>query len=191
MLYGIVGKKGCGKTLLLTYLLKKYSEEDKNINVYTNYRLSNINFKKINFKELFENDAEIKNAVLGIDEIYTIADCRTSMTKMNRLISYMLFQTRKSGVDIFYTAVSFNTIEKRLRNHTDGLFFPNLFIGGKKVLNPETITRKKMNYFIDKKIEIKIKGLYCTDYDTKKFEIPNPQELFKYYSSYEIIKPEI
>ena len=191
MLYGIIGKKGSGKTLLLTYLLKKFSEEDKKIKIYTNYKLNKIKSHKINFMELFKNDTEIKNAVVGIDEIYLVADCRTSMTKLNRIMSYLLYQTRKTGVDIFYTAVSFNSIEKRLRNNTDGLFFPNLFVNQKKILNPENLTRKKMEGFIKNKENIQIKGMFVTDYGVKKFCIEKPEEIFKYYSSYEIIIPKI
>lgn len=191
MLYGIIGKKGAGKTLFLTYLLKKYSDSDNKVKIYTNYTLKGINFEEINFKEIFKNDIEIKNAIVGIDEIYLIADCRTSMTKMNKLISYLLYQTRKAGVDIFYTAVSYSTIDIRLRRGTDGIFFPNLYVDGKKVLNPESLTRIKMDQIIKRGCLIQLKGLFHTEYATHNFSVDNPQNYFKYYSSYQMIKPTI
>lgn len=191
MLYGIIGKKGCGKTLMMTYLLKKYSEADKKIRIYTTYKLKGIKYEEINFMELFKNDTEIKNAVVAIDEAYLFADCRTSSSKMNRIISYLLYQTRKTGVDMFFTAISFSTIEKRLRHNRDGLFFPNLYVDGKKILNPENITQEKMNMLLADNHIIQIKGLLVTDYGTKSFCIDHPEKIFSHYSSYEVIKPKI
>lgn len=195
MLYGIVGRKGSGKTLLMTYFLKKYYDKSKENNeelkIYTNYMLNDIDFEVINFKKLFQKNIKISNSVVAIDEIYLLADSRTPSSKMNRIISYMLYQTRKANVDIFFTAVSFKSIELRLRVNNDGLFFPNMYINDKKVLNPENLTQKKVEELIKNNNKINIKGLFYNDYsEVKRFSVDNPIDYFKYYSSYEIIQPE-
>ena len=61
MLYGIIGKKGSGKTLLMTYLIKKYSEEN-NIKVFTNYKLNDTQHEIIDFDKLFKEEYEIKKS---------------------------------------------------------------------------------------------------------------------------------
>lgn len=110
---------------------------------------------------------------------------------MNKFISYLVYQTRKARVDIIYSAVRFSTIDKRLRDETDALIFPSLFIDNIEIKNPETITREKMNEFIKNNCEIEIRGLFLTDYESLSFRIKNITNYFKYYSSYEIIVPEI
>lgn len=190
MFYGMIGKKGSGKTLLLTYLLKKFSDADDKLKIFTNYTLNDIKHEPINFTKLFKDNIEIKNAVVGVDEIYLIADCRDSMSKRNKLFSYLLYQTRKASVTIFYTAVSYSTIDIRLRKGSDGIFFPNIYIDGKKILNPENLTKIKMDGYIKDGKQIQLKGLFYTEYSRKTFCIDNPQEYFKYYSSYQLITPE-
>lgn len=189
MLYGIVGGKGSGKTLLLTIMLKSYKDKDKNLDIYSNYNLSDIEFKKIDFNKLFNNE-KIKNAVVGIDELYLFADCRRSTTKLNRLISYMMYQTRKASLDIFYSVVKFSTIDIRLRRGTDALICPHIYIDNKKVTQTEKLTKEKMNSLIDNGCKIELKGIIYTDGGATKFKIDNPQNYFKYYNSYEIIRPE-
>lgn len=190
MLYGIIGKKGSGKTLLMTYLIKKYSEEN-NIKVFSNYKLNFIEHEIIDFDKLFKEEYEIKNSVVAIDEIYLFADCRMSQTKLNKFISYLMYQTRKSSLDIFYTAVSYYTIDVRLRNGTDGIILPHICVDGIKLQNPELMTSSKMNELIQEKHNIGMQGTFHTDYGVKTFCINNIDKYFKYYSSYQIIKPKI
>lgn len=114
-----LGEQNSGKTLSMTYYLKKYF--DNGYTIYTNY---NVNFKhKKITKELLEKYTKSKkqfvNCVFGIDEIYLFFDSRNFGTKSNKLFSYFVVQSSKRGVHILGTAQFFNTIELRFRNNTN------------------------------------------------------------------------
>ena len=189
MLYGIIGEKGSGKTLLLVKLIKDLKDNDKKIKVFTNFHLNNIEYEIIDFSKLLNQDTKMDNAIVGIDEIYLFADCRMSASNFNRSISYLMYQTRKRNTTVLYTGVSYNTIDIRLRRATDGIFFPHLYVNDKKVNKPEKITRKMMEEIMRRKYKVEIKGLFYTRNDVEKFTIHNPTKYFDYYSSYELIEP--
>lgn len=128
MIVGFDGGLGSGKTLLMTKYLKE--DADKGITVYSNYGL---NFKhgSLDLLDFLENNPTLYNVSIGIDEITLFMDCRTSASKMNRLISYFILQTRKRNVTLYYTTQDFSMVDLRLINHThiqivcEKLFFPN------------------------------------------------------------------
>ena len=119
MLIGIQGGLGTGKTVLLTkYLLTDYY---KGYSIYANFKLFNIDYTNLNIEEMLENEqkeVKLTNATLGIDEITVFADCRLSASKMNRWISYLVLQSRKRSVDLYYTTQNFSMIDKRILSHT-------------------------------------------------------------------------
>ncbi|MHA1756715.1 MAG: AAA family ATPase [Promethearchaeota archaeon] len=118
MLGIVLGDLGSGKTLFLTYLA--YKSEFHNI--YTNYHL-NIPQKNIIMltPALFRHSFEKLNGLMLIDEIYTLIDSRNSMNENNKLLSYILFQSRKKDIQIWITAQMFSTIDKRFREFADFL----------------------------------------------------------------------
>lgn len=171
MLYCIIGKKGCGKTALMTYLLKKCIEEDKKIKIFSTYKLDGIAYQEINFKKLFKEGTELENCIIALDEAYLFADCRSSSSTINKMLSYVFYQTRKANVTIFLSAVKLSTLDKRLREDVDALIFPSIFIDNKKVLEPEKLKRKEMLNFIKNGAEISIKGYYYTHFGVKHFSV--------------------
>lgn len=115
MILGFEGGLGSGKTLGMTYYL--FRDLDLGFEVYANYKL-NFDYKKLNVLELLESDVDLQNISIGIDEITVFLDCRKSSSKMNRLISYFILQTRKRNVNLYYTTQDFTMVDIRLIRHT-------------------------------------------------------------------------
>ncbi len=61
------------------------------------------------------SDEELTNCVLLMDEFYQIADARASASKLNRLWTYFIVQTRKRDVDLFICTHHLDYIDKRNR----------------------------------------------------------------------------
>lgn len=176
MIVGIVGKIGSGKTLFMTFLMKKYKEYDSQKKIYSNYKtkISDIiTFDVI--KKYAEDNNPLKNCVLGIDEIQTFLDCRNSLK--NTISSYFILQTRKRNVFLLYTTQQFFNVDKRLRNNTDYLF------SVKKITH-----RENKNKFIIRVEIIKNLGGDCLEETNRVFYLKNPEKYFNLYDTYEIIK---
>lgn len=120
MIIGIEGGLGSGKTLaVVRYLVKDYN--DGRI-IFSNFKLKKIKYKPLDVLEILKLDeggVSLNNVSCAIDEITVFADCRTSMTKLNRFLSYFILQTRKRNVTLYYTTQDFNMVDLRLINHTD------------------------------------------------------------------------
>ncbi len=137
MIVGIIGKRGCGKTITMAKTVKDMLKKGKII--YTNFH---INKKAIDKKyhknihlldsEFFKNykDFKLYNCALFLDEIYVYIDSRTSSSKRNRLWSYFINQTRKRDVDLYYTTQFFRQVELRLRENTEYFIYPQLIKQG-------------------------------------------------------------
>jgi hypothetical protein len=122
MIVGMVGDMGSGKTLLMTMLLKQDFDNDRTI--LCNYHL-NFKYELLKVKKLIDeakNNKQLKNLTLGLDELHISVDARTSMSKRNRIFSYLVTQTRKRSVDLYYTTQFFDQVEKRVRQNTVYIF---------------------------------------------------------------------
>ena len=64
-------------------------------------------------------DGELENCVLFLDEMYQIADSRSSATKLNKLFTYFIVQTRKRGVDLYVCTHHLDHLDLRLRRAVD------------------------------------------------------------------------
>lgn len=120
MIVGLEGGLGSGKTIMEVRYLKK--DAGKGIPIYANFHLKKIEYKLLDVMEILKMDQDKVNLgdlSLAIDEITVFMDCRTSMKKMNRFISYFILQTRKRNVTMYYTTQDFGMVDKRLINHTD------------------------------------------------------------------------
>jgi hypothetical protein len=177
VIIAITGQIGSGKTLTLTYLgYSKYKEGKK---ILSNYRLK---YKhEIISKEVLshytDSDTSIKDCTMLIDEMQTVLDCRDSGKKDNKLLSYMILQTRKRGVDLFYTTQQFWNVEIRLRRNTDLLIECRpiySIVKGKKSLKSILLS-----FWIPSGSEV-------MTYKGRKL-IKDPSSLFKLYDTYEII----
>lgn len=114
MIIGFEGGLGGGKTLgMVRYL---YKDSINGYKIYSNFGLKNIKHEKVNVSEILSNK-DLHNVSIGIDEMTVFLDCRKSSSKMNRLISYFILQTRKRGVNLYFTTQDFSMIDMRLMNH--------------------------------------------------------------------------
>jgi hypothetical protein len=120
MLIGIFGSFGSGKTLLLTYIALKYAEME-NYDVYANYHIKHEKVKVIEPEDFIEINPESsdKRVFIALDEIYAWLDSRFSLSKVNRLLSWVILQSRKRNMDIGYTAQMSGTVDLRMRGMTD------------------------------------------------------------------------
>lgn len=173
MIIAFTGKMGSGKTLSMTFLAKIMSEEGRSI--ISNYRLK-FEHRLISKKEIQEYGAtkgkSLLNCVMLIDEAQTMLDCRQH--QKNRIISYFILQTRKRGVDLFYTSQQFWNVEKRLRENSDLIF----------ECTPIKDANNELKY-------IQLVGFNYHGRDTfspaSQFHIKVTPKLYELYDSYEII----
>lgn len=122
MIIGIVGGMGSGKTLVMSKLL--YDDFKQNKSILSNYDL---NFKHEIItpeiiKQYAEQEISLDNASIGLDEIYLYIDSRNSHAKRNKLYSYFMLQTNKRSVNLYFTAQSWHTVDKRFRDNTNVLY---------------------------------------------------------------------
>lgn len=186
MIIALNGIIGSGKTLTMTYL--GYKQYKKGSDIVSNYRL---NFPhKIVTKQDIENyaksDTQLKNCTFLFDEAHIFLDCRTSAK--NIVNTYFILQSRKRGVDIYYSTQYFGQVDKRLRDQTDLVFECTAIKKSKKVKTGNKTTTVKLLKAI--KIDVfRHKGQGVLE-KLKKFVIRNPEKLFKLYNTYEIINFE-
>lgn len=114
MLINIFGGLGSGKTLLAVIMLQKAYERGKNI--YANIWVENA--QPISLKE-FMTFAFPPNTVILLDEVYILAESRLSMSDTNLILSHIIFQSRKKGLDIITTAQLRRAVDVRLRSLSD------------------------------------------------------------------------
>jgi len=115
IIIGIEGGLGSGKTLLMTRYL--YSDQQKGLQVMANYGL-NFPHEKLDVLSLMQSEIDLHGVSIGIDEATVFLDCRRSSSKMNRLLSYWVLQTRKRDVTLYFCTQDFGMIDFRLMNHT-------------------------------------------------------------------------
>ena len=118
----IYGSKGQGKSAIATYIAyESYRKCEKSL-IVANYKL-NFPFIPLDFRKL----ETYKNALVIFDEAHIYADNRTSQKKLNRLISYFVFEIRHLNTDLISISQQ-ESIDKRLRNATDIILLPHALI---------------------------------------------------------------
>lgn len=88
--------------------------------IITNLHL-NMDFQKFNLEWFVEHlaDHEMEDCILLLDEMYQIADSRSSQSKLNKLFTYFVVQTRKRDVDMYVCTHHIDHIDLRLRRALD------------------------------------------------------------------------
>ena len=177
MIVGLEGPIGSGKTIMMTRYLVRDSINGRAI--FTNYGLKHIKFTKVDMNkilEMHENQFNLKDCSLGIDEITVFADCRRSGSKLNRVISYFILQSRKRNVDIYFTTQNLNMVDFRLIDYMD------FQINCKKVMNRKGEVVEGFAQYTVYDIrdihDIKIKSFML---DIRKY--------YKFFDTYEVILP--
>lgn len=117
---GVFGDVGSGKTLFTTYLAYKLHNERK---IYSNYHIYLDNCFLIKSPSDLLKIGRDENALVILDEAYTWLEARVSASKINRLMSYLIFQSRKRNFDVVFTAQIFTTIDVRLRKLVDVIVY--------------------------------------------------------------------
>jgi hypothetical protein len=107
----IEGTYGTGKTLLATW-----AALHSDVKVMANYEIKSPLYSPLSLPEV----ADSKEPLLAIlDEAYIYLESRTSGKDVNIYMSYLLFQSRKRGVDFILTQQLNKTIDVRFREMAD------------------------------------------------------------------------
>ncbi len=64
-------------------------------------------------------DSEMENCAILWDETYQLADSRNSATKLNKIVTYFVVQTRKRGVDLILCTHNLDHLDLRIRRAVD------------------------------------------------------------------------
>lgn len=118
MLIGAFGGFGSGKTLILASYCCHVANKP-NYKVFTNFTVKHKNITIVEPIDLLNINPTDYNVLLGLDEVYAWLDSRMSQTKVNRFLSWIILQSRKRNMDIFYTAQLGSLVDLRLRDLTD------------------------------------------------------------------------
>lgn len=160
MLVSILGRIRSGKTLFLVYIATKLIRD-----VYSNFKLDLPNYKQLTLSVLKKLP---NNVNVYIDEGYTWLESRISGSKLNKLISYLLFQSGKRGLDIYITAQLFSSVDLRFREQSSLIVYCEKINGN-------------FYYNINNREKNTWKTLVLTKENAKKY--------YPLYDTFEIIKP--
>jgi hypothetical protein len=158
------GDVGSGKTLFTTYCASIDTRP-----IYSNYKIKLDNYNHLKPETLAELSDD---CLILIDEAYSWLESRTSGKDINRYLSYILFQSRKRGMDIMLTDQLVGTIDVRFRMLTNyEVYCQNILDVGFEY----TIFKKSM----------------YGNYKPKKMIMPYEiaETIFPLYDSWQLINP--
>lgn len=167
---GFIGDIGGGKTAsMVREAYIKHIQEDKKI--ISNMRL-NFNHQYItldNFMSMIDNKENLTDCILLLDELHIWLDSRTSMSKRNRVVSYLLLQSRKLSIDIFYTTQYITQVDVRVRNLTNTLVecYTDVSPEDSEKYTLNIVNIRKINKMITRKHIFKTRYVYNL-YDTNE-----------------------
>ena len=126
MIYGVLGKPGCGKTLFGVSVVYWHWKGGFKIYSKSDIRLP---FHKIdNLDDLYDIDIEQK-AIIFYDELWMDFDSRKGSSNRSEKLSKFILQVRKKSkeeVVFLYTAQLEHTFDKRLKGITDAYYRPSI-----------------------------------------------------------------
>lgn len=182
MLIGVVGDVGSGKTVFAVRCIKKDFGNGRKI--FSNTPLKNIPFTDFDIDNFLSNDdkyrKELVNATILLDEITVYMDCRLSNSKQNLMMGYLVLQSRKRGLDIYYTTQDLDLVDfKRLVKYTKIIVFCNeIFVKDKKGMNSSLEHWRKYTL-----IDMRKRNENITHFNM------NIQPYYKFYDTDFIIEP--
>ena len=113
--------------------------------------------------------------------VYLYADCRNSMSKLNKKIAGFIAQSRKKTCYAYFVSQFMEDIDKRLRKSCDMV----LSISGLTKENDRYIWKYRENQHLEYCFLLKNDFGLCT-----KTVLPfNPKPYFKYFNTKESIEP--
>ncbi|MDO3651333.1 zonular occludens toxin domain-containing protein [Nocardia mangyaensis] len=117
MVIGFIGRMGSGKTLNMSKWVTLLGTA-LDMPIWANYHLRGANYFT-KFQEL----ADKKNIIVAYDEIHVDFDSRDWDKKTRYQFTQWFTQMRKLGIIFVYATQRHNTLEKRIRENTDYLFW--------------------------------------------------------------------
>ena len=117
MLCLVLGDLGSGKTLFLAYV----ASHTPDIPILSNFPLKLSNYQVLEPENLLS--LKYKEALILIDEGYTEIESRTSGNSRNLYWSYILFQSRKRGLDFYVASQLASTLDIRFRDMANIIIF--------------------------------------------------------------------
>lgn len=114
---------GTGKTLFMTIRAKQHYDKGERIIANYGLRFPHEKADSAILMELVKNETNLNRCVLALTEMHVLLDSRTSLSKKNRVMSYLILQTRKRQVYLFYDSQDMGQVDIRLRNNTNYYVF--------------------------------------------------------------------
>lgn len=126
MLYGYTGNIGSGKTFSMCHdVITRYYrmlEQGVKLKIYANYHLKHVPYTYITLEDMLnwaQDDHVFEECLITIQEIHIWLDSRKSMSKVSRVSSYFLLQSRKKNCEIYWDTQFPDQVDKRLKNLSD------------------------------------------------------------------------
>lgn len=128
----IIGKRGEGKTMLLSLL--NWCDWLHEKHIWTNYHFldgkeRSHHMTKDFLQTFFDTQGEAflqtHGGVLAIDEIATFIDAYDFRSKKAKIFSMFVMQTRKRNVKLLYTTQQLRLVPIRIRDNTDYIYEPS------------------------------------------------------------------
>jgi len=112
--------QGSGKTTAAVALAVEESKKTGKL-VYSNDHINIPSYRHFDLAVFIEKivGEELEDMILLTDEMYQMADSRSSQSKLNKLWTYFAVQTRKRGVDMYICTHHLDHIDLRLRRAVD------------------------------------------------------------------------
>ena len=124
---------GNGKTCLMTHILHEEFQQKERL-VVANYHLrykggsfSGPSWAKyMTSQEIFDHwfDEELQDAIIGLVELQSIFNSAGRSSKVITYLEKCLQQRRHLGYDIVWDSQRWGSVDKRIRDFTDELFYP-------------------------------------------------------------------
>lgn len=136
-LYGlhfIVGEQGCGKTITMNYLIRKYQHEYPKLLIKTNFECSRVKNRIHSFNDIDKSANGIYGELDCISEIQTWFDCLQSKNFPTSALATVT-QQRHVHRAILADTQNFTRCAKQLREQTFSIYEPQTFFGCFTIVN--------------------------------------------------------
>lgn len=127
-LHFIVGEQGCGKTITMNYLIRKFKYEYPRLLIKTNFDCSATNERIHTFNDIDSSGNGIYGELDCISEIQTWFDCLQSKNFPTSALA-TITQQRHVHRAILCDTQNFTRCAKQLREQTFSIYEPRTFFG--------------------------------------------------------------